>query len=133
MSKKIFTNLWKYCIIYRHYAIHGDGGEVVNTSDCGSDTRGFDPLSSPHFKRYKAHALFFVSWLSFLREFFFILINSFLLFISTHVNFLNFYVLFFNFSFPFDNNKYEGRLKIMLFPISVIISPILIWLMTYYK
>ena len=26
----------------------GDFGEVVNTSDCGSDMRGFDSHESPH-------------------------------------------------------------------------------------
>ena len=28
---------------------YGDCGEVVNASDCGSDTRGFDSLQSPLF------------------------------------------------------------------------------------
>ena len=27
---------------------NGGSGEVVNTSDCGSDMRGFDPHESPH-------------------------------------------------------------------------------------
>ena len=27
---------------------HGGIGEVVNTPDCGSGTRGFDPHISPH-------------------------------------------------------------------------------------
>ena len=28
---------------------HGDCGEVVNTPDCGSGMRGFDPHQSPFF------------------------------------------------------------------------------------
>ena len=28
--------------------MHGDYGEVVNTADCGSVMRGFDPHYSPH-------------------------------------------------------------------------------------
>ena len=28
--------------------LNGGSGEVVNTSDCGSDMRGFDPHESPH-------------------------------------------------------------------------------------
>ena len=30
---------------------HGGFGEVVNTLDCGSSMRGFDPHKSPHFHR----------------------------------------------------------------------------------
>ncbi len=30
------------------YLCHGGIGEVVNTPDCGSGTRGFDPHISPH-------------------------------------------------------------------------------------
>ena len=29
---------------------HGGIGEVVNTPDCGSGMRGFDPHISPHLK-----------------------------------------------------------------------------------
>ena len=28
---------------------HGGIGEVVNTPDCGSGMRGFEPHQSPHF------------------------------------------------------------------------------------
>ncbi len=30
-------------------SIHGDCGEVVNASDCGSDIRGFDSHQSPQY------------------------------------------------------------------------------------
>ena len=30
--------------------LHGVRGEAVNTSDCGSDTRGFESHRTPHFK-----------------------------------------------------------------------------------
>ncbi len=31
---------------------NGGRGEVVNTLDCGSSTRGFDPHRSPHYFEY---------------------------------------------------------------------------------
>ena len=39
-------NLW--CGFDSYCPCHGGCGEVVNTSDCGSDIRGFDPLQPPH-------------------------------------------------------------------------------------
>ncbi len=38
-------NLW--CGFDSYCPCHGGCGEVVNTSDCGSDIRGFDPLQPP--------------------------------------------------------------------------------------
>ena len=32
----------------RSFLLNGGSGEVVNTSDCGSDMRGFDSHESPH-------------------------------------------------------------------------------------
>ena len=40
---------------------HGGIGEVVNTPDCGSGMRGFDPHISPHFKNDGTMYRFFVS------------------------------------------------------------------------
>ena len=40
---------------------HGGIGEVVNTPDCGSGMRGFDPDISPHFKNDGTMYRFFVS------------------------------------------------------------------------
>ena len=40
---------------------HGGIGEVVNTPDCGSGMRGFDPHISPHFKNNGTMYRFFVS------------------------------------------------------------------------
>ena len=37
-----------------HFNCHGGIGEVVNTPDCGSGMRGFDPHISPHVNRYYA-------------------------------------------------------------------------------
>ena len=31
-------------------ALYGAYGEVVNTSDCGSDMRAFEPRYAPHLK-----------------------------------------------------------------------------------
>ena len=34
--------------LFKVALLNGGSGEVVNTSDCGSDMRGFDPHESPH-------------------------------------------------------------------------------------
>ena len=44
---KIIDNALKF--VYNVMSLKDGGfGEAVNTSDCGSDTRGFDPHKSPH-------------------------------------------------------------------------------------
>lgn len=58
-----FTNHPKYGIIN---IAHGGCGEVVNTSDCGSDIRGFDSPQSPHLLNKPLFKGFFYAFISFL-------------------------------------------------------------------
>ena len=62
MIYKGIYKLKKMCIIINARLKYGAYGEVVNTSDCGSDTRRFDPCYAPqidnkcflkHFFYYK--------------------------------------------------------------------------------
>ena len=48
---------------------HGGIGEVVNTPDCGSGMRGFDPHISPHWEIYSSflslNKKLIFAWISF--------------------------------------------------------------------
>ena len=59
LLKKIHFSLYKsFCLVYyitcpKEIGQNGGCGEVVNTPDCGSGIRGFEPHQPPHFFYFK--------------------------------------------------------------------------------
>ena len=47
-DRKLPVKKWQAGRVYLPAWVYGGRGEVVNTLDCGSSTRGFDPHRSPH-------------------------------------------------------------------------------------